>query len=117
MSQSYANKTGVDMQKVFTYPLAIPSCTPDGSNRKTVKSKLYDAAMEDEVTIIDSNNLTGILNQENYFLDVVAFIRIMTNTRGSTSDLAWKVVNSIPVQYKKMYLVCDTYKEGSIKCI
>ena len=57
--QSYANKTGVDIEKVFTYPLApvaMPLCTPDGSNRKTAKSKLYDAAMEDEVTIIDSNN-------------------------------------------------------------
>ena len=77
VSQSYANKTGVDMEKVLTYPLApvsISLCTPDGSNRKTSKSKLHDAAMEDEVTIIDSNNLTGIPNLENYFLDVVAFI-------------------------------------------
>ena len=115
--KKYANKTGVDMEKVFTYPLApvsIPFCTPDGSNRKTTKSKLYDAAMDDEVTIIDNDNLTGIPNLENYFLDVVAFIRIMTNTSGSNRELAWKV-NPIPVQYRKMYLVCDTYKEGSIK--
>ena len=75
----------------------------------------FDAAMEDEVTIIDSNNLTGIPSLENYFLDVVAFIRIMMNTSGSIRDLAWKVVNSIPLQYKKIYLVCDTYKEDSIK--
>ena len=95
--------------------MSIPLCTPDGSNRKTTKSKLYDAAMEDEVNIIDSNNLTGIPNLENYFLAGVAFIRIMTNTSGSIRDLAWKVVNSISVQYKKNYLVCDTYKEGSIK--
>ena len=54
-----------------------------GSNHKTAKSKLYDAAMEDEVTIIDSNNLLGIPNLENYFLDVVAFIRIMTNASGA----------------------------------
>ena len=39
----------------------------------------------------------------------------MTNTRGSIRDLAWKIVNSIPSQYKRIYLVCDTYKEGSIK--
>ena len=39
----------------------------------------------------------------------------MTDTSGSIRDLAWKVVNSIPDQYKKIYLVCDTYKEGSIK--
>ena len=116
VSQSYVNKTGVDMEKVLTYPLvSISLCTPGGSNRKTAKSKLYDAAMEDEVTIIDSNNLTGIPNLENYFLDVVVFMRIMTNTSGSIRDLAWKVVNSIPVQYQKIYLLCDTYKEGSIK--
>ena len=51
VSQSYANKTGVDMEKVLTYPLApvsIPLCTPDGSNRKTAKGNLYDTAMEDQ---------------------------------------------------------------------
>ena len=68
-------------------------------------------------TKIDSNNLTGIPNLENYFLDVVAFIRIMTNTSGATRGLAWKVVNSIPVQYNKIYLVYGAYKEDSIKFI
>ena len=36
VSQSYANKTGVDIEKVLTNPLAqvsIPLCTPDGSSK------------------------------------------------------------------------------------
>ena len=108
MSQSYANKTGVDMEKVLIYSLAsvsLPLCTPGGSNRKTAKSKLCDAAMEDEVTTIDSNNLTGIPNLENYFLDVVAFIRIMTNTSGSIRDLAWKVVKVVSSLQENLFSV------------
>ena len=44
IKQSYTFKNGVDIDKMFMYPLApvsIPLCTPDGKNRKTAKSKLY----------------------------------------------------------------------------
>ena len=60
VSQSYLSKTGVDINKVFTYPLApvsIPLCTPDGENRKTAKSKLYGAVMCD-LHIINETNYT-----------------------------------------------------------
>ena len=39
-----------DIDKLFTYPLApvsISLCTPDGKNRKTVESKLFNVAMSD----------------------------------------------------------------------
>ena len=64
VSQSYLSKTGVDIDKVFTYPLAhisILSCTPVGENRKTAKSKLYGAVMCD-LHIINESTLNKIPN-------------------------------------------------------
>ena len=43
-------KSGIDIGIVLQYPLApvsVPLSTPDGAIRKTVKSKLFDAAMSD----------------------------------------------------------------------
>ena len=49
---AYANKheTGIDLERFLCFPLApvsIPLSTADCAIRKTVKSKLYEAAMKD----------------------------------------------------------------------
>ena len=115
--QSYLSKTGVDIDKVFTYPLAPVSillCTPDGENRRTAKSKLYGAVMCD-LHIINESTLHEIPNLETYYLDLVAVIRTLTRTSGTIRDLAWKILQMVSKQFKNIYLVCDAYKDGSIK--
>ena len=116
VSQSYTSKAGVDIEKVLAFPLApvsIPLCTSDGQIRKTSKSKLYNVAMK-ELTILDITTLSSTPRFETYFLDLVATIRTMSNTMGGTiRQLAWKIVDMIPKQFKYIYLVCDTYGSAS----
>ena len=102
---------------MFMYPLApvsIPLCTSDGKNRKTAKSKLYDAVMSD-MQLLDQNSLPGIPSLETYFLDVVAAIRTITGKVATIRELAWKILQVVPQQFNYIYLVCDTYNDGSIK--
>ena len=102
---------------MFMYPLApvsIPLCTPDGKNRKTAKSKLYDAVMSD-MQLLDQNSLPGIPSLETYFLNVVAAIRTITGKVATIRELAWKILQMVRQQFNYIYLVCDTYNDGSIK--
>ena len=89
-------------------------CTFLRQNRKTVKSKLYDAAMS-ELLIINENTLQNISNLQTYYLDPAAAIRTLTGTIGTIREVAWKILYMVLKQFKNIYLVCDTYKEGSIK--
>lgn len=114
VSQSYASKKGVDMEVVLTYPLApvsIPLSTSDGSIRKTVKSKLFDSAMSG-LRIVDPTQLPNV---SLYFLDLVAAIRTMSGTLGTIREFTWKILNTVPMNYSTVFLVCDTYGLGSIK--
>ena len=85
-------------------------CTFLRQNRKTVSSKLYDAAMS-ELLIINENTLQNISNLQTYYLDLVAAIRTLTGTIGTIRELAWKILYMVPKQFKNIYLVCDTKKE------
>ena len=91
---------------MFMYPLApvsIPLCTPDGKNRKTAKSKLYDTVMSD-MQLLDQNSLPGIPSLETYFLDVVAAIRTITGKVATIRELAWKILQMVPQQFNYIYL-------------
>ena len=117
VSQSYASKKGVDMERVLSYPLApvsIPLSTPDGSIRKTVKSKLFDAAMSD-LRVIDATQLPNASTLDTYFLDLVAVKRTISGSTGTIRELAWNILNTVPRQFSTVYLVCDTLDAGSIK--
>ena len=58
------------------------------------------------------DELHKILNLETYYLDLVAVNRRLTRTRGTIRDLAWKILQMVPKQFKNIYLVCDAYKDG-----
>jgi hypothetical protein len=61
VAHSCQYKSGIHIDVVLQYPLApvsVPLCTYDGAIRKTVKSKLFDAAMSD-LLIIPKENLPG----------------------------------------------------------
>jgi hypothetical protein len=77
VAYSHQHKAGVDIDAALCYPLApvsIPLSTPDGAIRKTVKSKLFDAAMGD-LLIVTKEDLPGRDKLSTYFLDVAAAVR------------------------------------------
>eukprot|EP00794_Sanderia_malayensis_P002237 gene2237-2552_t len=117
VANSNKKNAGIDLDAVLCYPLApvsIPLSTPDGSIRKTVKSKLYSAAMSDleELTYDD---FSDVADKKYYFLDLAAAIRTIVGNAGTIRDLAAKVMATIPQQYVNVYVACDTYLENSIK--
>ena len=61
VAHSYQYKSGIDIDVVLPYPLALVSVslsTPDGAICKTVKSKLFDAAMRD-LLVVPKESLPG----------------------------------------------------------
>ena len=108
---------GIDLDAVLCYPLApvsVPLSTSDGSLRKTVKSKLYDAAMSDleELTYDDLPDETDM---NCYFLDLAAAVRTVVGNIGTIRDLAARVMTTIPQQYVYIYIACDAYLKTALK--
>ena len=61
VAHSCQYKSSIDIDVVLQYPLApvsVPFSTPDGAIRKTVKSKLFDAAMSD-LLVVPKESLPG----------------------------------------------------------
>ena len=117
VSLSNSNKAAIDLEAALNFPLA-PVCLPlskcDGTIRKTVKSKLYQAAMSDW-TIVNPDDLPLPSKLYTYFLDLAASIRVHLKECEIIRQLAWKLLPSIPCQYKTVYIACDTYRTNSIK--
>ena len=58
VAHSYQYNSGTDINSVLCYPLApvsVPLSTPDRSIQKTVKSKLFKAAMSDLSVVMDED--------------------------------------------------------------
>ena len=114
---SSKHKAAVDLNSVLDYPLApvcFPLSTPAGAIRKTVKSKLYSAAMSDLI-ILRFEDLPPPEMMQIYLLDLAAAIRTIVGKLTKIRDLASKVIASVPKHFKIIYMVCDTYKINSIK--
>ncbi len=117
VARSYQYNSGIDIDAVLCYPLApvsVPLSTPDGSMRKTVKSKLFTAAMTD-LRLVTKDNLPGPEKLNTYFLDVAASVRSIVGKPDTVRELAMRILDTVPSQYKSVYMVCDTYEEDSIK--
>ena len=115
ISLSYKCQQPIDIDRAMTYSLApVPPslCTHDGALRKTVKSNLFNATMND-LKVVSSADLPSPL--DTYLLDVIAAIRTSSSSRCTIREFSWKLLKSIPTQYNKVVLVCDTYKPSSIK--
>ena len=68
----------INLEKTMCFPLApvsLPLSHYDGTIRKTVKSKLFHAAMHD-VTVIKPEDLPSAEELSVYFLDLAAEIRL-----------------------------------------
>ena len=117
MAYSSKHESGINLERALTFPLApvsIPLSTADGAIRKTSKSKLYDASMNDLKTLC-KEDFPRKENLKTYFLDLAAAIRSLVGAFGTIREMAAKIVASVPRQYTTIYIVCDTYSRKSIK--
>ena len=117
VSLSCLNKGAINIDAAMSFPLSpvsLPLSHCDGTIRKTFKSKPYSAAMHD-LTIVNHGELPPAHKLCTYFLDLAAEIRLQLKDCNTIRQLACKIVKSISQQYKTVYIVCDTYKENSIK--
>ncbi len=117
VAYSNKHKAGVDLETTLSFPLApvsMPLSTADGAIRKTTKSKLYDAAMSD-LTIISPDELPSAEKLNTYLLDLGAAIRSLVGLTSTIRQMAKRLLDTIPARYTTVIIVCDTYKENSIK--
>ena len=107
VSLSCLNKAAINIDAAMSFPLSpvsLPLSHCDGTIRKTIKSKLYSAAMHD-LTIVNHDELPPAHKLCTYFLDLAAEIRLQLKDCNTIRQLAWKIVKSIPQQYKTVYIV------------
>ena len=52
---------------------------------------------------------------QTYLIDLAAFVRSIIAQCRTVRDIATKLIGSIPKNYDTVYIVCDTYKDDSIK--
>ena len=117
VAYSSKHESGINLERALTFPLApvsIPLSTADGAIRKTSKSKLYDASMNDLKTLC-KEDFPRKENLKTYFLDLAAAIRSLVGAFGTIREMAAKIVASVPRKYTTIYIVCDTYSRKSIK--
>ena len=94
-------KVTVNLEKVITYPLSPspPSLTfPDVSPRKSIKSKLFDAALSTIITV-SLNELLSKQILHVYFIDLVAMTRIIPESNKTIRSFTWNLLSTIPKQY------------------
>ena len=101
----------VDVDEALKYSLSevpLSIAHADGSNRKTNKSALYDAALSSTMSSTIDIPLEG---QKAYILDLAALIRSTVNVP-PFEELALKIYSDIPKGYIIIYVACDTYKSS-----
>ena len=106
----------VSIDKALEYPLlqVCPSLsTSDGEKRKTTKSNLFTAVSDMKTVETDFVNSQCKI----YMLDLAAYVRSVVKQCRTPREIVQKLIISIPVSYKTIYVVCDTYKSCSIKTI
>ena len=116
-ANSRAGKSPVDLDRALCYPLAPVSlslASSDGSRRKNNKSKFYNVLGH---ALKEASNRSFPTESKMYYIyDLAAALRATTKTPSTFEDLALKLLNSIDQKYKVIYIVCDTYREKTIKC-
>ena len=89
VSTSYTTKKPIDIEKAMSHPLApvpLSLYTADGAERKTVKSKLYDASIS-ELAVVPEPLLRKSDLLQTYSPDLIAFIIYLDSTNRSIRSL------------------------------
>ena len=93
------------------YPLAavpLSICITDGTIRKTNKSELAKVILTNATNEpAPETNLDDII----YIVDLTAFVRTISQIPETFEDLAFKIIKSIPSDYKRVDIVSDSYQQ------
>ena len=115
MSLSIKANRLINFEEALKYPLyTVPLCLayPDGSMKKTSKSKLVDCIIPDNN--IQNEEITG-KHRSAHVLDMMARIRSCINIVPETFEQFIEIfMISIPY-FRRVDLVADTYRDISIK--
>ena len=115
ISHLHQKERKMDFQKALTYPLAevpLTLCNADGSMRKTNKSNLDKKVLSrltDETTPIFEKGNTAVI------VDFMGLVRTITHVPDTFEDLAMKIISFLPIGFKRIDLVADSYRQNSIK--
>ena len=112
-------KTGqlIDFNKALEFPLCpvdLNLSNPDGSRRSTQKSKLTEIIIR-ESTLMDNAEFPQKSEVIAYVVDLMALVRTITNIPGTYEELTFQLIRLLPMGYKRVDIVADTYREVSIK--
>ena len=69
----------------------------------------------DDLTILSVEEFPSRELLKTYFLDLAAAIRSLVGNINTIRDMAMEILKTIPQQYSKIFIACDTYKDDSIK--
>ena len=94
------------------YSLA-PLCYPDSTRRKTTKSKLFEAAINDMHVVQGTLPDRRILHK--YFIDLAASVRTVISNCEIIRDISHAILSSIPEQFDEIFIASDSYQQSSIK--
>ena len=97
VAQSSSHNQGIDINNLLNYPLSavsLPLSTADGAKRKTVKSMLFDAAIDD-LDVLEFSDLPHEETLYTYFLDFAAAIRSFCGKMETVRERASKILSSI----------------------
>ena len=113
-------------EKVINFENALenPLCSvplslacPDGTPRKTAKSKLLDVLRKRCRLPLTRprENQPQMGSVAAFIIDLMANIRMITGIPETYEDLTWVFIKTIPTGYTRIDIVADTYPENSIK--
>ena len=113
---AYSAKTGkvIDFEKALRYPLyPVPLCLahPDGSRRTTAKSKFKEVILLYCNSSIDLKELGTRVPKDSvsaYLVDLMALIRTVPGLCDTYQELTFKLIDMLPVGYKRIDIVADT---------
>ena len=95
--------------------LPLRLANPGGSPRSTTKSKLLEViAQKCELPLQHPREIQPPKDSVGTFV-AMAIVRTMTEIPDMYDDLAWKLVQMLPLGYTRIDIVWDTYQEKKLK--
>lgn len=115
LSNKHGAAVDIDLALSFTLgPVPQSLAHPDGTRRRTTKSKLLDLFLE-YCKVVSSSQLPDKSEVSAYIVDLMAMVRLVTQIPETFGELALKILNFIPKGYNRIDIVADSYMDRSIK--
>ena len=96
--------------------MPLSSAHPVGTRRSTTKSALTDILIKYCDSPTDPSNVIYEKNNVSaYIFDLMALINTFTSVPATYRDLSFKLFDVLPIGYRRINIVADTYVQNSLK--